>query len=137
MKILIPFFLLFIIFSACENKNDYDINDDKNYESGKQNLEKTEKKNPTSFLSVKGDRKRNLIGQSVITGQITNLAKIVSFKDIDVKIFSYSKTGALLGEDHEIVYETILPGGIKKFRSKYFTPKGTDSVSLKIIGAKF
>ena len=123
--------------SSCENKNDYDISSDKNYESSKLSLEKTEQNNPAVFLSITGERKKNILGQSIIKGKIINIAKIVSYRDIDVKLFFYSKTGALLEEDHEILYDKISPGGVKKFKSKYFTPKGTDSVAFKIISAKF
>ena len=126
-----------MIGNSCENKNDYDLSTGKNYENNKLGLEKTEQKNPADFLSVTGERKKNILGQSIIKGKIINRAKIVSYKDIDVKFFFYSKTGALLEEDHEVLYETIAPGGKKKFKSKYFTPKGTDSVAFKIITAKF
>ena len=137
MKNLLYLFWVLIIISSCENKNDYDINTDKNYIKGKANLEKAEKENPAAFLSINGVRKKNILGQSIIKGQIINRAKIVAYKDVDVKFFFYSKTGALLEEDHEVLYETIAPGGRKKFKSKYFTPKDTDSVAFKIISAKF
>lgn len=137
MKNVLYLFCLLFVLNACGDKNDYDIKTEKTYELNKGNLEKTEQRNPTQFLLVRGERKKNILGQSIIKGQITNLAKIVSYKDIDVKLFFYSKTGALLEEDHEILYETVPPGGVKKFKSKYFTPKGTDSVAFKIISAKF
>ena len=137
MKNFLYLFLVLAVIGSCENKNDYDINTGKNYEKGKLSLEKTEQVNPAIFLSVTGERKKNILGQSIIKGKIINMAKIVAYKDIDVKLFFYSKTGALLEEDHEILYERISPGGVKKFKSKYFTPKGTDSVAFKIIAAKF
>ena len=137
MKNIFYLIVVLVSFNACENKNDYDIKTGKNYENNKLSLQKTEQQSPTVFLSVKGERKKNILGQSIIKGQIVNRAKIVSYKDIDVKLSFYSKTGALLEEDHEVLYETIAPGGLKKFKSKYFTPKDTDSVSLKIISAKY
>ena len=137
MKNILFLFLLAFALSSCENKNDYDVKTGKSYENSKLSLEKTEQENPTAFLAVMGERKKNILGQSIIKGKIINRAKIVTYKDIDVKLFFYSKTGALLEEDHEILYEKIAPGGFKKFKSKYFTPQGTDSVVLKIITAKF
>ena len=62
---------------------------------------------------------------------------MVTFKDIDVKLSFYSKTGALLEEDHEVVYESVNPGGSAGFKTKYFAPKGTDSVAMKVISAKY
>ena len=137
MKKILYLLLLVFVLHSCENKNDYDIKTEQTYQLNKVQLEKTEQQNPTSFLSVMGERKKNILGQSIIKGKIINRAKIATYKDIDVKLYFYSKTGALLEEDHEILYETIVPGGVKKFKSKYFTPKGTDSVAFKIISAKF
>ena len=137
MKIIMLVSVAVILFSACENKNDYDIKSGKNYELNKTNLQQTEQKTPSGFLTVMGERKKNIIGQTIVKVQITNKAKIVAYKDVVVKIAFYSQTGTLLEEDKETVYETILPGATAKFKSKYFTPQGTDSVVLKIITAKF
>ena len=137
MKYLSVIICLFLFVQACENKTDYDVNGDKNYEKGKVTLQQTEQRSPSAFLVIEGEKKRNLIGQTVINGQITNNGKIVSYKDVDVKLSFYSKTGSLLEEDHETVYETITPGNTKNFKCKYYAPKGTDSVGFKIVTAKF
>ena len=39
-------------------------------------------------------------------------------------------------EDKETIFETVAPGRSADFKTKYFAPKGTDSVVLKVIGAK-
>lgn len=106
------------------------------YEQTKETLEETEKKNPRRFLSVSGHDKKNLWRQTVIKGTISNSAKVASYKDVDVELSFYSKTGALLEKDHEVIYETIAPGSKADFKTRYFAPKGTDSVALKIVAAK-
>jgi hypothetical protein len=106
------------------------------YEQTKEDLEATEKKNPTRFLSVTGHDKRNLLGQTVVKGTLSNSAKVASYKDVEIRLSFYSKTKALLEEDAETIFETIAPGKSADFKTKYFAPKGTDSVVLKIIGAK-
>ena len=111
MKNLLYSFSLLLLLNACGGKNEYDVNTGKNYENNKKNLEKTEQRSPAVFMSIKGIRKKNILGQSIIKGEIINMAKIVSYKDIDVKLFFYSKTGTLLEEDHEVLYENIPPGG--------------------------
>jgi hypothetical protein len=72
-----------------------------------------------------------------VRGEVKNNAKIVTYKDVDIKLSFYSKTGAILEEDHETIYETIAPGATVKFKSKYFTPKGSDSVGFRVVEAKF
>lgn len=129
------FIFSIVLFSACNNKAD-DKKAVDNYEKGKSTVAEIEQKNPERFLQVNGHDKKNLIGQTVIKGNITNNAKMVSFKDIDIKLSFYSKTGALLEEDHEVIYETIAPGENKNFKTKYYAAKGTDSVAMKVISAK-
>jgi hypothetical protein len=106
------------------------------YEETKETLAETEKKNPVRFLQVSGGDKRNLIGQTVVKGTITNTATVATFKDIQVELYFYSKTGTLLEKDLETIFETLGPGKTTEFKTKYFTPKGTDSVGLKVLGAK-
>ena len=137
MKKIIPgLILLSFVFAACSSNNKADEPAKDKYELTKETLEETEKKSPKRFLTVTGNDKKNILGQTVIKGVLTNNAKVVSYKDVDVELSFYSKTGALLEKDHEVIYETIAPGNTADFKTKYFAPKGTDSVAMKIVGAK-
>ena len=128
--------VVFTLFS-CNNGDPKNIATEKeSYEKTKQNLRDKETKQPQTFLSVSGNNKHNLIGQTVVRGNIINKASVAVYKDVDVQLNFYSKTGALLETDKETVYETIRPGESKNFKTKYFAPKGSDSVALKILGAK-
>ena len=135
-KILLLCGIAAFFLTACNSKAD-DKKATDNYEKGKLAVEEAEKKHPERFLTVGGNDKRNLLGQTVIKGTIINNAKMVSFKDVDIKLSFYSKTGALLEEDHEVIYETVGPGESKHFKSKYFAAKGTGSVAMKVISAKY
>lgn len=136
-KLIPPIFISIFFLTACNNSQHYDIKSNSNYEKGKASLEEIEKRNPEKFLKVTSGSKKNILGQTVIKGNIFNNAKIVHYKDVELKLFFYSQTGTLLEEDTETVYETINPGGSTSFKSKYFAPKSTDSISIKIISAKF
>lgn len=132
-------FLIFtsFVFCACSNRDKTAGEKTKDkYEQTKETLEQTEKKNPIRFLSVEGSNKKNLIGQTVIKGTITNKATVARYKDIDVELSFFSKTGALLQKDHEVIYETIAPGNSTSFKTKTRAPIGTDSVTLKVYEAK-
>ena len=106
------------------------------YEKTREVLLEKEQKNPANFLTVAGKDKKNLLGQTVIKGKLTNHATIAVFKDVDIKLFFYSKTKALLETDTETIFEQVQPGQTKDFKTKYFAPKGTDSVGIQVIGAK-
>ena len=135
----LPLFLVAIsaVFFSCDSSNKYDINTADKYAKSTETLADTEKKNPDRFLKVESKDKRNLLGQTIVKGSITNTAKVISFKDVDIKLFFYSKTGALLEEDQETIYETVSPGATENFKTKYFAPKGTDSVAIKVLSAKY
>ena len=125
-----------LFFTACTS-NDKKTTDKKDaYEQTKETLAETEKKNPTRFLSVEGHDKKNLLGQTVVKGTLTNKATVSSYKDVEIELSFYSKTGTLLEKDVETIFETIAPGKDADFKTKYFAPKGTDSVALKVMGAK-
>jgi hypothetical protein len=135
-KVPVLLFLAILLITACNSSDKKaDAAKDK-YEQTKESLEDTEKKYPVRFLTVIGHDKRNLLGQTVVKGSLSNTAKVASYKDVEIKLFFYSKTKALLEEDVETIFETLAPGKSADFKTKYFAPKGTDSVALKIIGAK-
>lgn len=135
---LFPVFgLLVMVVASCgggDSKTDT-VKKDK-YEQKKESLEEIEKKNPLRFLSVSSHDKRNLLGQTVINGTIKNTASVAVYKDIEIEISFYSKTNALLEKDIETIYDAIGPGKESDFKTKYRAPKGTDSVSLRVLKAK-
>ncbi len=136
-KIIPALVIMAVMFTACNSDDrSAEAKAKDKYEQTKESLEETEKKNPKRFLTVEGHDRKNLIGQRVIKGTITNKASVASFKDVDVELSFYSETGALLERDHEVIYETIAAGSKASFKTKYFAPKGTDSVAMKISGAK-
>jgi hypothetical protein len=128
--------ILFAFVFSCTSDATKTAAEKDSYEKTKESLEEKEEKDPSLFLIVNGNDKRNLFGQTVIKGVITNSAKVAVYKDVDLKLSFYSKTKALLETDKETVFEIIHPGETKNFKTKYFAPKGTDSVALEILSAK-
>ncbi len=124
--------LMFIV--SCNNQKTGDKSKDP-YKSSKLTIEQIEQQNPLRFLEVSGKDKHNLIGQTVVKGEIANKATVVTYKDISVSIKFISKTGAVLEEDEEVIYEEVKPGSNINFKSKFFAPKGTEEVKMKIIKA--
>ncbi len=125
-----------ILYSCNADETQNKTSDQESYKITKESLLKKEIKNPESFLVVAGHDKRNILGQTVVKGIISNKAKVAVFKDVDIKLSFYSKTRALLETDKETVFEVLQPGESKDFKTKYFAPKGTDSVALEVLGAK-
>ena len=136
MKKIFVLIVSVALFSCSENDTKKAEKDKNSYEAAKESLQEKEVKNPQKFLSVSGHDRNNILGQTVIKGTVTNKATVAKYKDIEVKLDFYSKTGTLLETDKETVFEILSPGESKNFKTKYFAPKGTDSVALAIISAK-
>lgn len=133
----VKFALVFIVTSfllACNSENA--VKENESYHQTKESLLKKEEKNPASFIIVKGNSKKNIVGQTVVKGTLVNKASVATFKDVDIKLTFYSKTKALLETDRETIYQILNPGESQNFKTKYFAPKGTDSVGLQVLGAK-
>ena len=124
----------FAILFSCNS--DTSKSEQENYELTKENLLKKEQERPQNFLVISGNNKRNLLGQTVVKGVITNKASVATFKDAEIRLSFYSKTKALLETDKETIFEQLAPGESKHFKTKYFAPKGTDSVALEVLNAK-
>lgn len=135
MKRLFACSLLALTLLACKNNTGEKKFDNASYETVKETLAEKEKKNPARFLVVNNRDRKNLIGQTVVIGTLTNKASICWYRDVELKLSFYSKTGVKLDEGLETVYENIAPGKSVKFKTKYFAPKGTDSVAIMITKA--
>ncbi|RYF89785.1 MAG: hypothetical protein EOO03_05165, partial [Chitinophagaceae bacterium] len=81
---------------ACSSAEQKENNRNLQYESSKLSVQEIEQQSPVQFLNVSGSDKKNLLGQTVVKGKISNKAKMVTYKDVDVKLSFYSKTGTLL-----------------------------------------
>jgi hypothetical protein len=129
---LVPLLLLL----ACNNNVTETVSDKANYKKATETLLEKEKKNPIAFLKVNSHDKHNLLGQTVIKGSIDNNAKVCNYKDVQLQLSFFSKTGTLLEKSNETIYDVIAPGKSVDFKTKYFAPKGTDSVGIKVMAAK-
>ncbi len=130
------FCIIMFFACACNDKEKKQNGKADTYETSKITIEEIETKNPKKFLKVEGRDKHNLIGQTVVKGKISNTATVVGYKDVTIKISFFSKTGTLLEEDEETIYNEVKPGETMEFKSKFYAPKGSSDVKLNIINAK-
>ena len=104
--------IMLFIFAGCSNSPKYDINENK-YENRKEAVSEMERKTPVAFLEAHVQSEKNLLRQTVVRGQLFNKAKMVTYKDVEIKLQFFSKTSALLEEDKDIIYDEINPGSFK------------------------
>jgi hypothetical protein len=85
---------------------------------------------------VTGNYRKNLVGKFVIDGSIQNKATIATYKDVQLKLNYYSKTGSFLGAENKIIYEFYGPGSSRSFSIKSAGYSGAKSVKIDVTGAK-
>src|SRR5665213_3209938 len=135
MNKYLGFFLLFsVILIACNS--DSGNKEKESYDVTKKVLLKKEEIDPSAFLTVTGTSKKNIVGQTVVRGTLVNKASVATFKDVNIELTFFSKTKAVLETDKETIFQILNPGESQDFKTKYFAPKGTDSVGLRVLGAK-
>jgi hypothetical protein len=126
-----------MLFFACKNTEEDNKAklDEQAYEQQKESLLEKEKKSPTLFLKISGEDDRNFWGKSVYRGKIENKATQCSYKNVRVKTKYFKSDGTLVTNHEDVFEETIKPGETLEFKTKYKTPKGTDSVVASIMSA--
>lgn len=135
MRKAILLLIIPLTLSACDSLDRVDRKK-KSYQKTTEEIGEIERKTPKEFLTVVVNDKKNMVGQTVVKGSITNIAKVATFKDVDIRLTFYSKTKSVLEQDVETIYETVGPGNSAPFKSKFFAPKGSDSVGAEVLTAK-
>ncbi|MGI8952296.1 MAG: hypothetical protein ACR2FN_12035 [Chitinophagaceae bacterium] len=132
-KYLCLFCFAIIVCFSCSNETKNTR--DKSYETQKANLIEKEKNNPLVFLKMSAIDKKNIIGQTVVKGTVTNTATAYSYKNVRIKTLYY-KDEKVVEEHEDVVDDIIKPNTSKGFKLRYHLPKGTDSVALNIMSAE-
>jgi hypothetical protein len=128
--------IISVLFTGCKSKAEKETVEKDVYEKAKESLEEREKKNPVEFITITSKDKHNLIGQTVIKGSINNNAKVCTYKDVELELSFFSKTGVLLQKENETIYDMIAPGKEVEFKKKFFINKDADSMAIKVLKAK-
>jgi hypothetical protein len=98
-------------------------------------LKQKEQQEFYKYIAAKSSMRKNLIGETVLEGTISNLAALSSFKDIVFEITFISKTGTEIDIQNHIVHELIGPQKLIRFKIKTITSKAATDFSFRLIGA--
>ncbi len=134
---------ILLAFNGCDKGGSYSTG---SFDSGKVDYSRTEEEikvdlktreqnSPTSYLKSDGTYRKNLFGEMVLEGTISNSATLASYKDAKLHITGYSKTKSKIGTWEETIYEVIRPGRSKGFKIKLMLPKSVKSVGWEVYSA--
>ncbi len=133
MARIIALLLLPLVFMACSGS---DQRPPAKYEEKKASLEEMERDSPVKFLKITGSHHGNLLNQTVVEGEITNKATLVSYRNIQVQVSFHDNEGKVIDKEKEILTDAIKPGATNDFKIKTGHVKGANSVTFDIIKAE-
>ncbi|MBK9453949.1 MAG: hypothetical protein IPN95_32055 [Bacteroidetes bacterium] len=101
----------------------------------KEAIEK-EKNTPKDFVVIEIDPKKNLFGETVIEGKLTNKASLTSYKDFELMIHWNDETGMVMDSAVEVILEQLDPGEEVEFKTKRKGPRKSRSTVMTLRAAK-
>ncbi len=131
--LLLPFLICMGCLASCNS--DLKMADAEAYEEQKQNLAGLEKTKPLSFLHVKSDNRKNWVGQTVVSGFITNTAVVSSYKNVRLKMLCYDAQNKIVEEHEDVLDAVIKPNTERIFKLRYRLPRTTDSIVVSVMSA--
>ena len=98
-------------------------------------LSATEKQNPEEYVTGQIKMRRNFIDEVIVEGELRNIAKLISYKDVVLRVDFLSKAGTVLFTKDYTVCETLIPNGFAKYKFKNPPSQEVDRISGKILNA--
>lgn len=99
----------------------------------KTTLAQKEIANPLQYLSVHGKMHKNLLGKKIIRGTITNMASVVSYKDLQMAVIFLSKNDTELQTQQFFVNDLVTANNKITFRSVFAAPAETVAFRIKVL----
>ena len=134
MKSLCGLALFFVLLQSCDSANNQ--HPTVQYEEKKKSLRESETDSPLKFLKIKGDYRTNIVNQTVVEGEITNNATLVSYKNMHLSIVFKDKEGSVILKQKQVIDDVVKPGSSNSFKVKLSHVKDAHTVSLDITGAE-
>ncbi|GAB5527237.1 MAG: hypothetical protein Roseis2KO_51090 [Roseivirga sp.] len=112
-----------------------EINEANYYEAIKR-IKTYENNQPKLFLTADGRYSENFWGDKFdVNVEITNDAKITTYKDVEIRVTYYSKTNSVMTTNDYILYEVIPPQAVTKVRMKIDNYRDVKSIGWRVIEA--
>ncbi len=96
----------------------------------------SERTRPSEYIGLMVDPKKNILGESVIEGTITNKSEFSAYQEFELMIYWIDEEGTVLDSAAEVVFKSIEPGASAAFKTKRKGPKKGKSVLLSVKDAK-
>ncbi len=120
---------------ANKTKSGFSFSQQKSLAASRPELLQKEKQTPAVYISNHSTWRKNLVGETVIEGTLSNAAKIADFKNIVLEVRWFSKTNTLIGTKQLIVYELVGAGKSIKYKLKSSEASRFANVRVSVVSA--
>ena len=120
---------------AKKSKSGFSFSHQKSPAALRAGLLQKEKQSPELYISNHSTWRKNLVGETVIEGTLSNAAKIAGFKNIVLQVQWLSKTNSVMGTKQIIVYEFVGAGKSIKYKLKSSAPSKLGNVQVSVVSA--
>lgn len=94
-----------------------------------------ERARPQEFVALNYQDRRNLLGEVVIEGSLTNNSELTMYKDFQLMIYFRDSEGMITDSASQVVFEQLTPGETAPFKIKEKAPRKVD-IMVQIADAK-
>jgi|GEM_PF-4483037 len=94
-----------------------------------------ERARPGEFVNLNYTSRRNLLGESIVEGSLSNSAELTMYSEFQMMVYFADAEGYFVDSASQVVFEQIVPGETAPFKLKQKGPRKAE-VSVKIIKAK-
>ncbi len=94
-----------------------------------------ERARPQEFVALNYQNRRNLLGEVIIEGSLTNNSELTMYKDFQLMVYFRNSDGMISDSASQIVFEQLTPGETAPFKLKEKGARKT-TVTVQIVDAK-
>lgn len=91
---------------------------------------------PDEFVQLSFDYKKNLLGETIVEGQLTNNAELTTYRDFQLMVYFDDSESDVLDSASQVVFAEVKPGAKTDFKLKHKGPRRAKSIRLKLSDAK-
>lgn len=101
----------------------------------KLSLEEQEKRNPAKFLTITATYDNDDLGDSNISGTISNSATLTGYKNPVLKVDFFDASNSVIGTQNVTINDYIPSGQTREFKVGFNDPDGTKNVNWTVVSA--
>lgn len=94
-----------------------------------------ERARPQDFVALNYQDRRNLLGEVIVEGSLTNNSELTMYKDFQLMVYFRNSDGMISDSASQIVFEQLTPGETAPFKLKEKAARKT-TVTVQIVNAK-